>query len=454
MIIESISNIINNKGNIGFRKGSENMIEITYNDKNFTKENLFIQNMKYMFNRLQSMFVYKGLPKSIPEQELEGILFKYGTCFITEVNETLYAFPYSPVDELDVYGNFTKVNVNNVALNLSRVFKKEEGVICDNDFMRLGLFPIMSKYSELLAENTITIKNTDILLRMTSLISASDNVTKQSAEHYLEKLRQGEIAIIGESPFFNGIKVSNSSTGLQNYLHQFLELQQYLKGSFFNELGLNANFNLTNKALGANETALNRDFLHPLVDNMKECREIFIQELNKKYNLNITVEFNSSWKLEEDEALHEFDSELNKVTLNAKSTKKEGINHVDTSGVIEQSKPKGIEEGNSNLSEGTNQGGNTESGIQGNGDSTTSDLHDETNEHETESSPGESDLHDETNEHETETSNNGESESDIRDDTEGNEKDVHSTSDKQDNEPDNGEVNKEDKEDEEDKRDK
>ena len=297
------------------------MITINYKEEDFSVENLYLQNMKYMLNRLQSMFIYKGLPDTIPEQELEGILFKYGSCFITKVNDSLYAFPYSPVNNLDVYENFTQVNVNNVALNISKTYEIGEGVICDNDFMRLGLFPIMSKYSRLLAENTITIKNVDILLRMTTLISASDNITKASAENYLEKLKKGELAIIGESPFFNGIKVNGNNSGMQNYIHQFIELQQYLKGSFFNELGLNANFNMKNVAIGANESALNRDFLHPLVDNMKECRETFIKELNKKYNLNIEVEFNSSWKMEEEEKNNPMASELNQITYGAESIK-------------------------------------------------------------------------------------------------------------------------------------
>ena len=308
----------------------ENMITINYNEDEFTKEFIYKQEMKYMLNRLQSMFIYNNLPESIPENELEAILFKYGTCFITEVDGSLYALRYTPVDNLDVYDNFTKVNVSNTALNLGQVFNVEDGVICDNDYMRAGVFPIMSKYAHLMTENTFTIRNSTILLRMVSMITASDNVTKQSADEYLNRVKKGDIGVIGESPFFAGIRVPNSNSGLQNYLHQFLELHQYLKGSFWNELGLNANFNLKMAPLGANETALNRDFLHPLVDNMKECREKFVAALNEKYGLNITVEFNSSWKLEENEAMNETDSELNEVTHNAPSQNKTGVNHVNS----------------------------------------------------------------------------------------------------------------------------
>ena len=38
-----------------------------------------------------SMFVYEGLPDSLPANELEKLLQVNGDCFITEVNGTLYA---------------------------------------------------------------------------------------------------------------------------------------------------------------------------------------------------------------------------------------------------------------------------------------------------------------------------------------------------------------------------
>lgn len=283
----------------------------------FDKQKLYIDNMKYMLNRLQSMFSYENLPSSIPENELEGILIKHGSAFITDIEGVLYAFPYTPVDDLDVYGNFTKVNVTNVALNIGKTFSIDEGVICDNDYMRMGLFPLMSKYSMLLAENTITMKNVNIMLRMTSIISASDNQTKASADLYIKKILDGDFAIITSNPFFEGVKVQNSTGVNANYTHQFLEYQQYLKGSFFNELGLNANFNMKASPVGANESALNRDFLHPLIDSMKEQRDIFVKSLNEKYGLDISIDFNSSWKLEQEEKENEEKTVLNHETTNA-----------------------------------------------------------------------------------------------------------------------------------------
>ena len=80
-----------------------------------------------------------------------------------------------------------------------------------------------------------------------------------------------------------------------SYLTQFIELHQYLKGSMYNELGLNANFNMKREALGAGESGLNADILFPLVDDMLANRQECLDEVNKMFGTNIKVEFNSTW---------------------------------------------------------------------------------------------------------------------------------------------------------------
>ena len=80
-----------------------------------------------------------------------------------------------------------------------------------------------------------------------------------------------------------------------SYLTQFIELHQYLKGSFYNEVGLNANFNMKRESLGDGETSLNEDSLLPLCDEMLRCRQEDIQKVNEMFGTDITVEFDSSW---------------------------------------------------------------------------------------------------------------------------------------------------------------
>lgn len=275
----------------------------------FEKANEYVLNkdvvinhyIKYMLSRTQSMFTYTGLPDTIPQSKLECMLQSKGYSFITEVEGKLYALYGGLGGEPDVYEDATEITIANTALKLSKTYNIEnDGVLVNNDTMRLGLLPILNKYGALLAENTITIHTVDIILRMVCMISASDDRTYTGAEKFIKDIENGKISAIGESAFFDGIKV-HSVANTQNYLTQFIEMEQYLKASCFNEIGLNANYNMKREAIGTNEAALNDDYLLPFVDNMIKERETAIQKINEKYNLDITVDFASAWKVTHEE---------------------------------------------------------------------------------------------------------------------------------------------------------
>ena len=51
--------------------------------------------------KTQSMFVYTGLPDTIPETALERILQTNGNCFVTEIDGSLYALMGNAGGELD-----------------------------------------------------------------------------------------------------------------------------------------------------------------------------------------------------------------------------------------------------------------------------------------------------------------------------------------------------------------
>ena len=72
--------------------------------------------------------------------------------------------------------------------------------------------------------------------------------------------------------------------------------QASLIGSFYNEIGLNANFNMKREAIGDGESSLNEDSLLPLCEQMLQCRQEDIDKLNKMFGTNISVDFDSAWK--------------------------------------------------------------------------------------------------------------------------------------------------------------
>ena len=260
------------------------------------KIKVFENYCKYTFTRTQSMFTYEGLPDTIPVQWLESYLQRNGSCCIAEHEGKLYALLGNAGGELDEYYQPTIYTVANPALGLSKSFEiGKDCVYCKNDYDAIGLVPLVSRYCGLMTENLLTVRISDINMRMMNLLSAPDDNTLQSTKQYLKDLEDGKLGVVGETPFFEGLKLQSKGVGNGDYMIQFIELQQYLKGSMYNELGINANFNMKREALSGQEVALNDDALMPLIDDMLKQRRAMCDELNQMFGLNVSVDYGSTW---------------------------------------------------------------------------------------------------------------------------------------------------------------
>ena len=260
------------------------------------KAKVFENYCKYTFTRTQSMFTYEGLPDTIPVQWLESYLQRNGSCCIAEHEGKLYALLGNAGGEPDEYYQPTIYTVANPALNLSKNYKiGEDCVYCKNDYDAIGLVPLVSRYCGLMTENLLTVRISDINMRMMNLLSAPDDNTLQSTKQYLKDLEDGKLGVVGETPFFEGLKLQSKGVGNGDYMIQFIELQQYLKGSMYNELGINANFNMKREALSGQELSLNDDALMPLIDDMLKQRRAMCDELNEMFGLDVSVDYGSSW---------------------------------------------------------------------------------------------------------------------------------------------------------------
>ena len=265
-------------------------------DYSTDKRRIFESYCKYFFTRTQSMFVYKGLPDSIPVQWLEQYLQRNGSCIIAKEKGELYALIGNVSGERDAYYQPTKYIVANPWLKLSKEYDiGKDCVYCRNDYNAFGLTPLISRYCGLMTENLLTTRVADINMRMMFLLSAADDDTVLSTKDFLKDLEAGKLSVIAEDGFFDGVKMQSKNGGHGDYMIQFIELQQYLKGSLYNELGINANFNMKREAINKNEASLNDDALMPLIDDMLKQRRIMCDELNEMFGLDVSVDYGSSW---------------------------------------------------------------------------------------------------------------------------------------------------------------
>lgn len=263
---------------------------------------------KYLLSRTQMMFKYTNLPETIDPILLERMLQINGVACITKApndseDSALYAFSGSFGGELDIYYRPTKFVVANPHLG-KEGFSKEvivngtephTGVILYNDSEWQGLTPLIARYASLMTENVLTTRIADIMLRKMDIIIAGTDKAKKSSDLFLKQLEDGKLASLADSTFFESIRTLPVSNYNGSYLIQFIELQQYLKGSFYNELGLRANYNMKREAIGEGESTLDADSVLPLCENMLNSRRKCIALVNQLFNTNISVDYNSAW---------------------------------------------------------------------------------------------------------------------------------------------------------------
>jgi hypothetical protein len=174
-----------------------------------------------------------------------------------------------------------------------------------SDTYAQGLMPLISKYSAMLAENDISLNIASIMSRATMLLSAADDKTRTSAELFIKRLFEGDLTVIGETPFLvaNQDKslTINQLTHANDTLTQLIEYHQYIKASLYNELGLQSNYNMKRESINSNESQLNEDQLHPLIDNMLKERKEGLERVNNMFGTNISVSFDSAWEINEKE---------------------------------------------------------------------------------------------------------------------------------------------------------
>lgn len=261
----------------------------------------------YFLDRLQSMFKWSGLPETIPQKWLESYLLVDGHCAVINTDKGLFATNGGMGAVPNEYYIPTKFIVSNPYLpegstagrNYTIDGDDQDAVFVRNDTYTVGLMPLLVKYCSQMVENDITMSIADIWVRATVAMSAADDQTRESAEQWLRDLRKGKLGVIGEAPFLAGNQNESLRTNpigsVAGTLTDLIEYHQYLKAGLYNDIGLNSNYNMKREAIMSNETKLNDDALHPLIDTMLACRKEAAEEINRLFGTNISVEFNSAW---------------------------------------------------------------------------------------------------------------------------------------------------------------
>lgn len=284
------------------------------------KKRSVTDHMGYMLLRTQSAFTWHNLPDTIPQEYLETYIQCFGYCGIIKAGDELYAVQGGLGGEPDAYYQPTLFTCANPYLQSKGLIKGSgnyeigvECVVVKNDRFYKGLTPLFNRYASQLAENELSMNMASINGRMQQALVANDDTTKEACDKYIEDIIGGKLTSILDDSFMeeNTRSIPMSNTSQSGVLGDLIEYEQYLKASWYNEVGLNANYNMKREALNSAESSINDDILFPLIDEMLMERRNAAEEINTLFGTDISVDLASSWKdnKEEEQITLEEDSE-------------------------------------------------------------------------------------------------------------------------------------------------
>lgn len=287
--------------------------------------------MTMSFNKTNQMFDYNGLPKTIPKRVLELQLQMTGYTAIFEHKSELYSTFCGLGGRLDYNYMPTIATIANPYLGVSGQFEIGKNcVVIPNDSLYMGLTPLINYYATQLTENDLSMNSNLIISRLMHIIKAKDEDVKLSLDEVIKDLEDGAISSAldeyngGLGDTSDGISSVPFSNTSNQSLIQLIEHKQYIKGSFWNELGVQSNYNMKRETITSNENILNVDSLLPLSDNMMEMRKIGLEKIKELFGITISVDFSSSWKKIRDEIKNKEDIEEDKSNRLDNGDKEDG----------------------------------------------------------------------------------------------------------------------------------
>ena len=258
--------------------------------------------ISYQLLKCMRAFKITGLPETMPERDIKLMLFTNGFISVSEIVPQNIDFPSGLYAVIGGLGGVTAyrskpqwITWAQPVLGSRTDIIGKDCVIVKNDDLLLGVLPMFNRYALQIVETDITIRIALINQRIEQLISCPDENIRKAAENYISDVKDGKLSVCADNALIDSLKVSPYANTENGRLTSLIEMKQYLKGSWDNEIGLSANYNMKREAISANESERDNDILLPFIDEMHKSWSTGFDEVNAKYGTSIKVELTGSW---------------------------------------------------------------------------------------------------------------------------------------------------------------
>lgn len=284
-----------------------NIIEYAekFYNTNLKKENKLTYDKAFMYWRERlcekCMYIFKwdGLPEEIEQKEIEYplIFFGYGGFLKDGKFLSCRVGLHGVTDYPD---EFTTMIYATPLHNGSRKIGLDS-VLISNDSNRTALIELVDYYAHMLAHASLTFQSVLINCRATNMIGVSNSQEAESVKAFYNALEDGKTAVVQDTDNLNAfIGAENIRKVADNVittsaLRDCYDSVDLLLKSFYADIGVSKQGDKKERLI-TDEVAEENGLRLFNIWDMYECRKKACEQINKIFNLNVSVEISKEWR--------------------------------------------------------------------------------------------------------------------------------------------------------------
>lgn len=255
--------------------------------ENMAEYDFYYKNYKRL---ILSMFKWSNLPDGISERFIEETLFDTGLCVIFKCSKGFYVATKGTPIGINNYEEPTGFRCYSNDHSVDEIVKAENCVAIYNDFLREGNVANVHFFAKRISNVEKTIGVNLEQLKHPYIISCPES-QKETVKAVLEKKTNGEPYILTSEDFGRNVDVVKVfSLDIQNHVDDLEDVKHEMINQGLTFFGIN-NVNVIKKErLVTGEADQNNEQIYFNKNSMLKSRLIACNELNAKFNLNISVE--------------------------------------------------------------------------------------------------------------------------------------------------------------------
>lgn len=266
----------------------------------------------YWFNKLLdvclNMFIYEGLPDTLPARELETCLLlqQDGHALVFYTPRYGVVCAWSELYGYDLYYKPTRAVYSQPVLGSADLVIGEDCEVIYNNSLESGyytytsdggLYTFLSRYARALADIDSTISIYTINKRAVDYPIAKNEKTRQSIQAFYKKLKEGTTDIIVDDFILEAFKsVERGMVNNGDKLNDLLVAKDKILEQFFRDLGIRF-YNPKRAQVNSDEINATTQLLVINTDDMLKARQEGIKRVNEHYGLNISVRLNDKFDI-------------------------------------------------------------------------------------------------------------------------------------------------------------